>query len=76
VSAEWRADDARAYPQTDEEAELRSELLKLKAEGTRLVLAYADDEIDHDQMRAGLLQIKPRRIEIETELGLESSYLR
>jgi hypothetical protein len=79
VSAEWRADDAPAYPQTDEEAEeaeLRSELLKLEAEGTRLVLAYADGEIDLDQMRAGLLQIKPRRIEIETELGLESSYLR
>jgi hypothetical protein len=76
VSAERRADDAPAYPQTDEEAELRSELLKLEAEGTRLVLAYADGEIDLDQMRAGLLQIKPRRIEIETELGLESSYLR
>lgn len=72
MSAEWRADDAPAYPQTDEEAEL----LKLEAEGTRLVLAYADGEIDLDQMRAGLLQIKPRRIEIETELGLESSYLR
>lgn len=75
MSAEWRADDAPAYPQTDEEAALRAELLKLKAEGTRLVLAYADGEIDRDQMRAGLLQIKPRRIEIETELGLESSYL-
>jgi hypothetical protein len=72
VSAEWRADDAPAYPQTDEEAAL----LTLKAEGTRLALAYADDEIDHDQLRAALLQIRPRRIEIETELGLESSYQR
>ena len=44
MSAEWRADDAPAYPQTDEEAEL----LKLEAEGTRLVLAYADGEIDLD----------------------------
>ena len=48
MSAEWRADDAPAYPQTDEEAEL----LKLEAEGTRLVLAYADGEIDLDCVRA------------------------
>ena len=27
-------------------------------------------------IRAILLEIKPRRIKIETELGLESSYLR
>lgn len=69
-------DDGPNYPQTDEEAELRAELLKLRAEGTRLGLAYADGGIDRDEMRAGLLQIKPRRIEIEAELGLESSYLR
>jgi hypothetical protein len=76
VNAEWRADDAPAYPQTDEEAALRAELLELKAEGTRLVLAYADGEIDRDQMPAALLQIKPRVVEIEATLGLESSYLR
>jgi hypothetical protein len=57
----------------DEEAELWAELLKLKAEGTR---PYADFEIDHDEIRAGLLQIKPRVVEIEATLGLESSYLR
>lgn len=76
MSKEWRADDAPTYPQTDEEAELRAELLILEAEGTRLVLAYADGEIDLDAMRGALLQIKPRRVEIEAELGLESSYLR
>lgn len=45
MSAEWRADDAPAYPQTDEEAEegeMRAELLKLDAEADRLISAYVD----------------------------------
>lgn len=74
MSAEWRADDAPAYPQTDEEAALRAELLKLKAEGMRVALAYADLEIDPVQLLAGDAPRRARVNAIETELGLPRSY--
>jgi hypothetical protein len=76
VSAKWRADDAPAYPQTDEEADLRAELLELHARMKDIAVAHAEDEIDIDGVRAANLKIKPRLNAIEAELGMALSFQR
>jgi hypothetical protein len=68
-------DAAPNYPQTDEEAELRAELLRLKAEGMRVALAYCDLEVDTVQLLAGDAPRRARVTAIEDELGLPRSYV-
>jgi hypothetical protein len=69
------ADDAPNYPQTDEEAELRAELLRLHDEGIRVARAFADLEVDVDQLLAGDAPRRARVRAIEAELGLPLSYV-
>jgi hypothetical protein len=69
-----RTDDAPNYPQSDEEAELRAELLGLQARLNELALSYAEGEIDRDRLLAATTQIRPRVTAIESELGMALSF--